>query len=393
MLRDFFNNLNEFLYNAIVFLFVNNWPLTLVVTIGTAALYVLLPRPRRFSWLLGVVLAVGFVFLAAWFYLPNNILTIENFLFYAFSILAIGGGLLLVTQSNPVRAALSFAVVVLATCGLFLLQAAPFLMAATIIVYAGAIIVTFLFVIMLAQQEGLSDADQRSREPFLSACAGFALLAVLLFVLNQAYRPNEMWELRQALQEHFQKTEELLGEVRDRRQDIDSGKGAELKESIDRTIDRVNDHRNRFENWLKTEWNREWRVDARLLTGALENLDAAVGDARVHLDGLSSAFEQLQVSLEQLRSDIFIVVHSGGGLLPSAEKLSELSGPRSSHYLTELRRDDQGRPVLPAENTAYLGKSLFSDYLLAVELAGVLLLVAAIGAIAIAYRRREERTT
>ena len=40
------------------------------------------------------------------------------------------------------------------TCGLFLLQAAPFLMAATIIIYAGAIVVTFLFVIMLAQQEG-----------------------------------------------------------------------------------------------------------------------------------------------------------------------------------------------------------------------------------------------
>ena len=58
----------------------------------------------------------------------------------------------------------SFALVVLSSCGLFLLQAAPFLMAATIIVYAGAIVVTFLFVIMLAHQEGPSDADYRSRE-------------------------------------------------------------------------------------------------------------------------------------------------------------------------------------------------------------------------------------
>src|SRR5262249_28680304 len=111
----------------------------------------------------------------------------ESFLFYAFSATAITSGGLLVTQRNPARAALSFALVVLSTCGLFLLLAAPFLMAATIIIYAGAIIVTFVFVIMLAQQSGISNADQRSREPLLSCIAGFVLLAALLMVLNQSY--------------------------------------------------------------------------------------------------------------------------------------------------------------------------------------------------------------
>src|SRR5262245_56861806 len=93
----------------------------------------------------------------------------------------------MITQKNPVHAALSFALVVLSTCGLFLLQAAPFLMAATIIVYAGAIVVTFLFVIMLAHQEGPSDADYRSREPFLASVAGFFLLGTLLYVLQLNY--------------------------------------------------------------------------------------------------------------------------------------------------------------------------------------------------------------
>src|SRR5262249_25267800 len=111
----------------------------------------------------------------------------ESFLFYAFSATAITSGGLLVTQRNPARAALSFALVVLSTCGLFLLLAAPFLMAATTIIYAGAIIVTFLFVLMLAQQEGPSDADYRSREPLLSAIAGFILLGVLLYVLKSSY--------------------------------------------------------------------------------------------------------------------------------------------------------------------------------------------------------------
>src|SRR5262249_55315565 len=68
-----------------------------------------------------------------------------------------------------------------------LLQAAPFLAAATIIIYAGAIVVTFLFVIMLAQQAGFSSADQRSREPFLASVAGFVLLGALLCVLKQTY--------------------------------------------------------------------------------------------------------------------------------------------------------------------------------------------------------------
>ena len=84
---------------------------------------------------------------------------------------------------------------VLSTCGLFLLQAAPFLMAATTIVYAGAIVVTFLFVIMLAQQGGLSDADQRSREPLLASIAGFVLLGALLYILGKTYQSPDVQRL------------------------------------------------------------------------------------------------------------------------------------------------------------------------------------------------------
>src|SRR5208282_5705768 len=115
----------------------------------------------------------------------------ESVLFYAFAGIAVTAGVMMITQKNPVHAALSFALVVLSSCGLFLLQAAPFLMAATIIIYAGAIVVTFLFVIMLAQQAGQSNADQRSREPFLATVAGFVLLAAILALLQKSYNgPN-----------------------------------------------------------------------------------------------------------------------------------------------------------------------------------------------------------
>ncbi|MBI1917568.1 MAG: NADH-quinone oxidoreductase subunit J, partial [Planctomycetes bacterium] len=120
------------------------WAILLVCALGLTAVYALLPRPRRLPLLLGVG-ATGFAFvLAGWLVVRVGKLSFETFLFYLFAATAIVAGGLLVTQQNPARAALSFAIVVLATCGLFLLQAAPFLMAATIIVYAGAIIVTFL---------------------------------------------------------------------------------------------------------------------------------------------------------------------------------------------------------------------------------------------------------
>ena len=127
------------------------------------------------------------ILLAGWFLVRSGSSWVETVLFYALSAIAVLAGGLLITLRNPVRAALSFALVVLSTCGLFLLQAAPFLMAATIIIYAGAIVVTFLFVIMLAQQVGTSDADQRSREPFLSSLAGFVLLGAMLCMLHLTY--------------------------------------------------------------------------------------------------------------------------------------------------------------------------------------------------------------
>ena len=48
---------------------------------------------------------------------------------------------------------------------------------------------------------------------------------------------------------------------------------------------------------------------------------------------------------------------------------------------------------LAAENVAGLGRTLFSDYLLAVEIAGTLLLIATVGAIAIAHRPIATRRT
>ena len=97
---------------------------------------------------------------------------------------AIVGGVLTITSRNPIYSALWFALVVIATAGLFLLAGASFLAAGTIIVYAGAIIVTFLFVIMLAQMEGKALYDRAARAPGPATFACFLLLWCLIYSLS-----------------------------------------------------------------------------------------------------------------------------------------------------------------------------------------------------------------
>ena len=67
-----------------------------------------------------------------------------------------------VTFRNPVYCAIWFALSLLGTAGLFLFQGAQFLGVATVVVYAGAILVTFLFVLMLAQPAGSAFYDRLS---------------------------------------------------------------------------------------------------------------------------------------------------------------------------------------------------------------------------------------
>ena len=176
-----------------------NWAVLFPVVTGFLAVWYLLPSPRRRLLAiaaLGVVVAVAgfgvFLFEGLGGKFPGSP---EAILFTAFGLLAFTFAILMIVQRNPARSALFFAVVVLNVCGLFLLLAAPFLMGATIIIYAGAIIVTFLFVIMLSQQTRQTDADDRSREPSLAAAVGFVLLGALLVVLQRTWWTHDVDEL------------------------------------------------------------------------------------------------------------------------------------------------------------------------------------------------------
>ncbi len=160
--------------------------LYVLLALGGVGVFIALPRKGANPQPLGALLAAaagGGVLLAL---LVAARPAMPNLAFYVFSILALGSGLRVITHPKPVYAALYFILTVLSSAGLYLLLSAEFMAFALIIVYAGAILITYLFVIMLATQspeEGrvdvLEDYDTVAREPLGATAAGFLLLGVL----------------------------------------------------------------------------------------------------------------------------------------------------------------------------------------------------------------------
>jgi NADH-quinone oxidoreductase subunit J len=108
----------------------------------------------------------------------------ETFVFYAFSALAIGASLLVIGQRNPMYSVLLLIASFGALAGLYIQLDAPFVAVAQIIIYAGAIMVLFLFVVMLLNAPREDAAEWDRAHPFQHPNIGRfgALLATLLIV-------------------------------------------------------------------------------------------------------------------------------------------------------------------------------------------------------------------
>ncbi len=168
--------------------------LYLACGLGGVGVALTLPRKGYSLRAIGGVLAAAavglvilFLSLSAADRTPSEL---PNLYFYAFAIIALGAALRMITHQRPVYSALYFILTIIATSGLFVLLSAEFMAFALIIIYAGAILITYLFVIMLATQaptEGdqdlLAEYDTEAREPWLASLAGFTLLALLTTVM------------------------------------------------------------------------------------------------------------------------------------------------------------------------------------------------------------------
>jgi NADH-quinone oxidoreductase subunit J len=111
---------------------------------------------------------------------------VSLFLFWAFAALMLAFGLGVVFMRNPVSSAMCLVVSFLGLASLFILLDAYFIGIIQILVYAGAVMVLFLFIIMLLDLK----AERRRRINAVTWLGGFAVIAGFMTILFQVIRSN-----------------------------------------------------------------------------------------------------------------------------------------------------------------------------------------------------------
>lgn len=117
-------------------------------------------------------------------------MTLESVLFYALSAVAIASALLVVTRRSPVISALYLILNFFCLAGLYLTLHAQFIAVIQIIVYAGAIMVLFVFVIMLlnlGDERKLSEGMSYKKVIAVGLAAG--LLTELIYIIESSWIP------------------------------------------------------------------------------------------------------------------------------------------------------------------------------------------------------------
>src|SRR5438309_4497350 len=107
------------------------------------------------------------------------------FFFYLLSGLALLGGVLVITRKNAVHSALALILTLLALAGLYLMLYAPFVAGVQIILYAGGIMVLFLFVIMLVSIERSMKERQFNKQWVVGMIAATALGGLFIAVYTK----------------------------------------------------------------------------------------------------------------------------------------------------------------------------------------------------------------
>ncbi len=117
-----------------------------------------------------------------------------TFFFYLLAGLTLASGILVITQKNPVHSALALIFGLLSQAGLYLMLYAPFVAGVQIILYAGGIMVLFLFVIMLVNLERSQKEEQFNQQWLVGLIAAGALggLFVAVYIKGKDLFPEHI---------------------------------------------------------------------------------------------------------------------------------------------------------------------------------------------------------
>ncbi len=303
--------------------------------LGAVALFLLM-QPRssasRAALTIGGLAAVGLLLTTIARAAPAPAGATEDGPFWLYVLLALGavaGAVRMVTHPRPVYAALYFILVIMSVAVLFLLMQAEFMAFALLIVYAGAILITYLFVLMLAQQaqhatdqgevRGSEGAwyDRTPREPIAAVVLGFVFLAA---------------------------TGDAL-----------------------------------FGNERSLNWNASPAVAARANMRAWERLEDMPQLLLREASALTAAAGQPQVTRLEPGPDGRVITVDPNGLTGTISA-SDANGTKR-----QLVLDGTAAP----SNARALGHALVAQFPVSLELAGVILLMAMFGAVVLARRQME----
>ncbi len=300
--------------------------LYLICALGAAGIALALPRrasSKTFEYA-GVILvtaAFGFAALLLGLKASDAGNPMPNFFFYPFAFVAIGASVRVITHKRPVYSALYFIMTIIASCGMYILLSAEFMAFALIIIYAGAILITYLFVIMLATQaptgdgdDDLDDVDAVAREPMLASAIGFVMVGLITAAMF-----GGIGELPDSKMTQAQAANSVL---------------TNLPKKVDKILER--------EGLLADGW----RVSR----------DSETGQAMVDVDART-------IQIELVEGDTVSA--------------------------TRLLVADDWPDALAADNIDRLGFNLMHDHPIMIELAGIILLMAMLGATVLARKHTE----
>ena len=117
-------------------------------------------------------------------------------LFWVLSVMSLFSALMVITSKNPMHSVIWLIIVFFAISGHYLLLNAQFLAIVNIIVYAGAIMVLFLYVLMLMDLKKETEPPKNRWLKLAGAVAGGSLLLVLIAALKKADIANQIAETR-----------------------------------------------------------------------------------------------------------------------------------------------------------------------------------------------------
>lgn len=136
-------------------------------------------------------------------------MTFDLFIFYLLAAIASVAGLMMISVKNPVKAALWLVLAFIATAGVWLMAQAEFLGLVLILVYVGAVMVLFLFVVMMLDINIAQMKEGFARYLPLGALTGLAIFALMYLVLGPDRFGLEHYAAPEAMPADFSNTKAI----------------------------------------------------------------------------------------------------------------------------------------------------------------------------------------